>query len=346
MTADDQELCRLMPTPAYEVIDDVRLSAGHPLHPRDQGLFPHDQHLLRRCFRLQLAPMCSRRRRGKWDDCVADGQHRLAGHAERNALCPRRQGLQIGRLQRPRQYGRESTDYDPENVWSYEAGFKSRIGGQLTLNGAVFHHQLQGFPGARVGDRRRSRDRPPDAQAVGAERRQAADPRRRARGSLDSGRRGLLLDTQIGYLDADYKEFDDVRFTAFGGSRAFQTPAFAPKWTTRLRCAICASTSAGPGASRSARRPATSRRTALAVDNTLTNTDTEIDGLFQKGYWVHDARIVYETEQQAFRSRPLRQQPGDRAYKTDAQEFSSVGGIRTVYYGAPRTVTLRLTARY
>ena len=36
----------------------------------------------------------------------------------------------------------------------------------------------------------------------------------------------------------------------------------------------------------------------------------------------------------------------DKAYKTDAQEFSNIGGIRTVYYGAPRTVTLRLTARY
>ena len=36
----------------------------------------------------------------------------------------------------------------------------------------------------------------------------------------------------------------------------------------------------------------------------------------------------------------------ERAYKTDAQEFSSVGNIRTVYYGAPRTVTVRFTARY
>jgi len=33
-------------------------------------------------------------------------------------------------------------------------------------------------------------------------------------------------------------------------------------------------------------------------------------------------------------------------YKTDGQEFSSIGNIRTVYFGAPRTVTLRLTARY
>ena len=31
----------------------------------------------------------------------------------------------------------------------------------------------------------------------------------------------------------------------------------------------------------------------------------------------------------------------DKVYKTDAQEFSSVGEIRSVYYGAPRTFTLR-----
>ena len=36
----------------------------------------------------------------------------------------------------------------------------------------------------------------------------------------------------------------------------------------------------------------------------------------------------------------------DKLYKTDGQEFSSIGNIRTVYFGAPRTVTLRLTARY
>ena len=36
----------------------------------------------------------------------------------------------------------------------------------------------------------------------------------------------------------------------------------------------------------------------------------------------------------------------DKAYKTDGQDFSNIGSIRTVYYGAPRTFTLRLTARY
>ena len=36
----------------------------------------------------------------------------------------------------------------------------------------------------------------------------------------------------------------------------------------------------------------------------------------------------------------------NKLYRTDAQEFSSIGNIRTVYFGAPRTVSLKLTARY
>ena len=61
---------------------------------------------------------------------------------------------------------------------------------------------------------------------------------------------------------------------------------------------------------------------------------------------MHDARIVYETANKHFALGLYGNNLSDRAYKTDAQEFSSVGNIRTVYYGAPRTVTLRFTARY
>ncbi len=35
---------------------------------------------------------------------------------------------------------------------------------------------------------------------------------------------------------------------------------------------------------------------------------------------------------------------GDKVYKTDGQEFSSVGNIQTAYYGAPRN--WYVSARY
>ncbi len=44
---------------------------------------------------------------------------------------------------------REATEYKPETMWSYEAGFKSRIANQLTLNGAVFTIDYRDFQ-ARV----------------------------------------------------------------------------------------------------------------------------------------------------------------------------------------------------
>jgi iron complex outermembrane receptor protein len=36
----------------------------------------------------------------------------------------------------------------------------------------------------------------------------------------------------------------------------------------------------------------------------------------------------------------------DKLYKTDAQEFSSVGNIQTAYYGDPRTWSLTLGYRF
>src|SRR5437773_949689 len=83
-------------------------------------------------------------------------------------------------------------------------------------------------------------------------------------------------------------------------SRAFQRPAFAPRWTWRLgaqyespmptaRGNFGYITIGGQMRYRS--------RTALAVDNTYINgavgTTTEVTGLFQDGYALVDARLVF-----------------------------------------------------
>jgi iron complex outermembrane receptor protein len=235
----------------------------------------------------------------------------------------------------------EATTYDPETVWSYEAGFKTTIASQLRLNGAVFHSTYKDFQ-ARISDQ--SDPLTPLLSVVnagkleinGAELEAAWTPMDR-----------LLLDAQIGYLDAEYKEFFDDRFP--NDSRAFQTPAFAPKWTMRYGAQYGFDLGSAGSITLGAQTRYKSR-TALSVDNTLivgnVGTTTEVDGLFQKAYWVHDARIVFETADKHWAIGLYGNNLSDRAYKTDAQEFSSVGGIRTVYYGAPRTFTLRLTARY
>jgi len=235
-----------------------------------------------------------------------------------------------------------ATRYDPETAWSYEAGFKTSLLDQVRVNGAVFHSSYKDFQ-ARVSDSDNSTVPPTPLLSVlnagklrirGAELEAAWTP-------LD----GLLLDTQVGYLDAEYKEFDDARFTAFGGSRAFQTPAFAPKWTLRFGGQYGFDLGSSGGLTLGAQTRYKSR-TALAVDNTLNNSATQIEGLFQDGYWLHDARIVFEVPGKKVAVGLYGSNLSNKAYKTDGQEFSSVGNIRTVYYGAPRTYSLRLTVRY
>ena len=231
----------------------------------------------------------------------------------------------------------EATEYKPETMWSYEAGFKSRIADQLTLNGAIFHNDYKDFQ-ARVAETDEASLSLLTVLNVGSLRIRGAELEA-AWTPIDR----LLIDAQVGYLDAEYREFTDDRFP--DDSRAFQTPAFAPKWTLRMG----AQYGFDLGSSGTITLGGQTRyksRTALAVDNTFVNTDDEIEGLFQKGYWVHDARIVYETADKHFALGLYGNNLSERAYKTDAQEFSSVGNIRTVYYGAPRTFTLRLTARY
>jgi iron complex outermembrane receptor protein len=86
--------------------------------------------------------------------------------------------------------------------------------------------------------------------------------------------------------------------------------------------------------------------TALAVDNTIIGTTTRIDGLFQEGYWLGDARLVWENSTRRFNIGIYGQNLFDETYKTDGQEFSSIGSIRTAYYGAPRTVFVRAGIRF
>jgi iron complex outermembrane receptor protein len=86
-------------------------------------------------------------------------------------------------------------------------------------------------------------------------------------------------------------------------------------------------------------------RMALAVDNTLTNSATELPGMFQDEYWLYDASLTWRPTDIlsiALQGRNL----SDEVYRTDAQEFSAVGNIRTAYYGAPQTWALVFTARY
>jgi iron complex outermembrane receptor protein len=238
----------------------------------------------------------------------------------------------------------ERTAYEPETVTSYEAGVKSTIAKQLRLNLTAFYNDYKDFQ-ARVSE----------SEVVGGITIPQLTVRNAGKLTIKGAEveaawtpvAGLLLDTQIGYLDAKYKEFYDERFP--GSSRAFQTPAFAPKWTVRLGGQY----GFGLGSAGSITIGGQSRyrsAMALSVDNTTISTNPvlvqRISGLFSEPYWVHDARIVWENPSKQLAVGVYANNLTDKAYKTEGQDFSSIGSVRTVYYGAPRTYTLRLTARY
>ena len=335
---------------SYEVLPAVRVSAGLRYTKETKDYFRSTF----RCFgaACDLAPFVFNPDKGKWSDwspmASIDWQVRPRTMIYARVAKGFKSGGFNGRANEPG----SATEYQPETTWSYEAGFKSTIADRLRLNGAIFHSEYKDFQARVSGPPSLGGDEfPSPVLAVvnagklrirGAELEASWNPMEQ-----------LLLDTQIGYLDADYKEFFDDRFP--NDSRAFQAPAFSPKWTMRFGGQYGFDLGSS-GAITIGAQTRYKSRTALAVDNTLiiyanfadpgTGTTSEVDGLFQKAYWVHDARIVYETENKRLAIGLYGNNLSDRAYKTDAQEFSNIGSIRTVYYGPPRTVTLRLTARY
>ena len=240
----------------------------------------------------------------------------------------------------------ETSAYEPETMWSYEAGFRSTIADQLRFNVTGFYNDYRNFQ-ARIS----GTDIDPGTGLPFA-----------TLGVLNAGAltikgveveaawtpiQGLLIDTQIGYLDAQYDEFADARFP--GGSRAFQTPAFAPDWTLRIGAQYEANLGTGGFLTfgGSARHRS---ETALAIDNTTISTNpalvTRVEGLFADPYWVTDARIVWESENRKYTIGLYGQNLLDEVYKTEGQEFSSIGSIRTVYYGQPMTWFVRAGVRF
>ena len=240
----------------------------------------------------------------------------------------------------------EQSPYNPEEVTSYEAGVKAVFwDNKARANVAVFYNDYKDFQ-ARVSgtvtDPGTGLPSPEVATVINAGKMEIKGAELEL---YVTPVQGLQFDTQIGYLDAEYATFADVRFTAFGGSRAFQEPAFSPKWTVRLGAAY--EWDMGENGSITLGAAARYRsRMALAVDNTLTNSATEIAGLFQDSYWIYDARLVWEDADGQFSAGVYGKNLSDEVYKTEGQEFSSVGSIRTVYYGAPQTWSFTVTAKY
>lgn len=233
------------------------------------------------------------------------------------------------------------TQFKPETVWTYELGAKgSFLNGNVMLSAAAFHSDYKDFQ-ARVGggvDGGAGVGVFPVLNAgkltiQGIEFDAAVKP-------VDA----LTLRLSVGYLDADYKKFADGRRVppqTFScnptGTKIVCQPAFAPPLTLR----------GGFDYTRQVSDGATLKfgGDVRFVDKQFLSVDNR-PGLTERGYAVANAYVQLDFADGKFYVRGNAKNLFDTLYKTDGQEFSSVGNIQTVYYGDPRTFSITAGIRF
>ncbi|HWU04189.1 MAG TPA: TonB-dependent receptor, partial [Novosphingobium sp.] len=227
--------------------------------------------------------------------------------------------------------------FKPETVWTYEGGAKATfLNGRVQLSGDVFYSDYRDFQ-ARVGGGNTGITggsfpviNAGKLRIWGIEYEASVRP-------TDA----LTVGLSVGYLNAKYLEFNDGRRApSFScnptGTQITCQPAFAPPLTLRL--------------SGDYRIPVTTRaqltlggdlrfvgKQWLSVDNRA--------GLMEPGYWLGNLYAQVDFDRR-FYLRGMVKNVTNSLYKTDGQEFSSVGNIQTVYYGDPRTWNLTVGARF
>ncbi len=226
------------------------------------------------------------------------------------------------------------TTFRPETVWTYEGGAKGSFAdGRVYLSGTVFYSDFRDFQ-ARVG-----------GGSV------AAFP------VLNAGRLsiwGIELEATVkpvknwnirmtgGYLNARYDEFNDGRRApTFScnptGAKVTCEPAFAPPLTFTIGSDYRIPVGDGAGI--------TFGGDARFVDKHFLSVDNRA-GLVEPGYWLANAYVRFDAEGGRWYLQGGVKNLTDRRYRTDGQEFSSVGNIQTVYFGDPRTWSAMVGFRF
>ncbi len=217
--------------------------------------------------------------------------------------------------------------FDPEYVWTYELGLKMRSAdNRLQGNVAAYHSNYTDFQ-ARVSEVQNPGSATPAFSFPVLNAAKLKIDGLEFEGAAVLGE-GTRLSTQLAWMDARYDKFVDPR-TQYDPNLAdlHDHVPFSPKFTARVALAHTFGLASGNaltfGADASYRSD-----TWLSVDNR--------DGLMQKAYTVTGVFGVFDSVDGHWQLRAGVRNLGDKVYKTDGQEFSSVGNIQTAYYGAPR----------
>ncbi|WP_068076525.1 TonB-dependent receptor [Novosphingobium lentum] len=231
-------------------------------------------------------------------------------------------------------------NFKPEKVWTYEAGAKgSFLNGRVRLSAAAFYSDYRDFQ-ARVGNGT-------NVGLGGSFPVLNAGKLRIAGFEFEAAVRptdALTLTGTVGYLNAKYKQFDDPRRLPPVGGAAFSCnptgnaitckPAFAPPLTMRVGADY--------------RIPLGSAGLTLGgdvrfIDKQYLSVDNR-PGLTEPGYFI--GNLYAQVDFARFYLRGSVKNVGNELYKTDGQEFSSVGNIQTAYYGDPRTWNVTVGVRF
>ncbi|PBJ82137.1 TonB-dependent receptor [Lysobacteraceae bacterium NML93-0399] len=213
-------------------------------------------------------------------------------------------------------------DFDPEFVWTYELGMKgSSSDNRLRGSVAAFWSEYKDFQ-ARV------------SQDVGTF--PVLNAAELEIKGIEFEGTALLGETttlsgQLGYLDAQYKRFDDFRldpaYPGFDPNVNHDHVPFSPEWTARI--ALQHGFPLANGGMVSVGGDVSYRSdTWLSVDNR--------DALSQDAYTLVGAYGVWDSPQYTWQVRAGVRNLTDRTYKVEGQEFASVANIQTAYYGWPR----------
>jgi iron complex outermembrane receptor protein len=229
--------------------------------------------------------------------------------------------------------------FEPETVWTYEVGAKgSFLNGAVTIAADVFQSDYTDFQ-ARVGGG--------TTGIAGGSFPVVNAGKMRIRGveveMTVKPVRAWTIRTSFGYLDADYLEFNDGRRApAFScnptGNAITCEPPFAPP----ISFALASDYAVPLGDAGTLTFGADSR----FVDKHFLSVDNRSPGLVEDGYWLLNAYVQYDLPGGNAYLRGGVKNLTESIYKTDGQEFSSVGNIQTAYYGDPRTWSITAGFRF
>lgn len=228
-------------------------------------------------------------------------------------------------------YEVKTAKFNPEYVWTYEAGLKGssadrRIRGSAT----AFYSNYEDFqarvseisnPGAAVPDFKFPVLNAAKVKIKGIE----------LEGSALLGE-STTLSGQLSWLDAKYDKFDDPRndptYPGYDPVNVVHKHVpFSPDWTARV--ALQHVFSLGESGNLTLGGDVSYRGdTWLSVDNR--------DVLSQSAYTLLGAYGVWDSPQLAWQVRAGVRNLTDKQYMTEGQEFASIANIQTAYYGLPR----------